>query len=74
MAYVLIEHLVGDYETFKQVYLDDSARRRRSGSRGGKVYRAADDPNDIIIILEWDSAERAHEFARSLELDQAREW
>jgi hypothetical protein len=74
MAYVLIEHLVGDYETFKQVYLDDAARRQRGGSMGGKVFRVTDDPNDIIIILEWDSAARAHEFAKSLELDQAMEW
>jgi heme-degrading monooxygenase HmoA len=74
VAYVLIEHLVGDYETFKQVYLDDAARRQRGGSKGGKVFRVTDDPNDIIIILEWDSAERAHEFAKSLELDQAMEW
>jgi len=27
MAYVLIEHLVGDYETFEKVYLDDGERR-----------------------------------------------
>jgi heme-degrading monooxygenase HmoA len=74
MAYVLIEHLVGDYETFKQVYLDDAARRQRGGSKGGKVFRASDDPMDIIIVLEWDTAERAHEFTKSLELDQAMEW
>ena len=35
MAFVLIEHLVGDFETFKQVYLDDGERRRMSGSKGG---------------------------------------
>jgi heme-degrading monooxygenase HmoA len=74
MAYVLIEHLVGDYETFKHVYLDDAARRQRGGSKGGKVLRATDDPNDIIILLEWDTAERAHEFAKSLELHEAMRW
>jgi heme-degrading monooxygenase HmoA len=74
MAYVLIEHLVGDYETFKQVYLDDEARRKRCGSKGGKVFRVSEDPNDIIIVLEWDSAERAHDWAKSLELDQAMQW
>ena len=33
MAYVLIEHRVGDFETFRQVYLDDAERRERLGSR-----------------------------------------
>ena len=51
MAYLLIEHLVGDYETFEKVYLDDAERRKRGGSKGGKVFCAADDPKDIIIVL-----------------------
>jgi heme-degrading monooxygenase HmoA len=65
---------VGDYETFKKVYLDDAERRERFGSKGGNVFRASEDPNDIIIVLEWDTTERAHEWAKSLELDQAMQW
>ncbi len=74
MAYVLIEHLVGDYETFKRVYLDDGPRRGRGGSRGGRVFRVSDDPNDIVILLEWDTVERAQAFAASLELHEAMKW
>ena len=33
MPYVLIEHDVADWETFKSVYLDDLERRRRGGSK-----------------------------------------
>lgn len=74
MACVLIEHLVGDYETFKRVYLDDAARRGRGGSRGGQVFRITDDPDDIIILLEWDTVEKARAFADSLELHEAMKW
>ena len=31
MALLIIEHMVGDYETFKEVFLDDQERRRRLG-------------------------------------------
>jgi heme-degrading monooxygenase HmoA len=74
MAHVLIEHRVGDFETFKTVYLDDAERRRRLGSLGGHVYRVADDPNNVIVLLEWDTVEHARDFAGSLELEQAMEW
>ena len=74
MVYVLIEHKVGDYETFKEVYVDDAERRQRLGSLGGHVYRASDDPGNVVIVLEWDTVENAREFAGSLELEQAMEW
>ena len=74
MAYVLIEHRVGDFETFRKVYLDDAERRERLGSRGGLVFRVADDPDNVIVMLEWDTVEHARDFAGSLELEQAMEW
>jgi heme-degrading monooxygenase HmoA len=74
MAYVLIEHRVGDFEIFKKVYLDDAERRERLGCHGGQVFRVADDPNNVIVMLEWETVEGARDFAGSLELEQAMEW
>jgi heme-degrading monooxygenase HmoA len=74
MAYVLIEHRVGDFEIFRDVYLDDAERRERLGCKGGHVFRVADDPNTVIVMLEWETVEGARDFAGSLELEQAMEW
>ena len=74
MPVVLIEHRVHDFEAFKAAYLDDADRRRRFGSLGGRVYAAADDPGVVFVLLEWDSEDRARDFALSLELHQAAEW
>jgi heme-degrading monooxygenase HmoA len=74
MAFVLIEHQVGDFETFLTVYLDDADRRRRFGSLGGRVFRVDDDSGTVVVLLEWDTADRARDFALSLELHQATEW
>jgi len=38
-ALVVIDHLVGAFGTFKQVYPDDGDRRRMSGSKGDRLYR-----------------------------------
>jgi hypothetical protein len=74
MPFVLIQHNVANYDRFEPVYRDDEARRQRSGSKGGTVYRNAADPNNIIVVFEWDTVERAQAFANSYELKEAVEW
>jgi Antibiotic biosynthesis monooxygenase len=74
MALLIIEHKVGDYETFERVFMDDQERRRRQGCRGARVHRRADDPNDVWVVLEFDTAEHAREHAEGLELHEAIKW
>lgn len=70
----MVEHRVGDFEVFRGVFLRDAARRERLGCGGGRVYRVADDPGSVIVLLHWESLEAARDFAGSLELEQAMEW
>jgi len=74
MAFVLIEHRVGDFDRFKKVFQDDAERRGGMGCRGGVVYRVADDPGIVIVVLEWATLEAARDFAGTLELEEAVEW
>jgi hypothetical protein len=74
MAFVLIEHRTDDFETFKAVFLEDADRRRRFGSLGGHVLRVFEAPDAVFVLLEWDTVDRARDFALSLELHQAAEW
>jgi heme-degrading monooxygenase HmoA len=74
VAWVLIEHRVRNFETFERLFAGDAARRERLGCKGGQVYRVADDPDNVIVLLEWETLEKAREFAGSLELEEAMEW
>ncbi len=74
MALLIIQHKVGDYATFVQVFMDDQERRRRAGCLGARVHRRADDPNDVWVVLEFDTAEHAREHAEGLELREAINW
>jgi hypothetical protein len=74
MALLIINHVVGNYETFKEVFLDDEERRRRLGSQGARVYRLAGDPNNIRVVLEFETVEQAREHAEGLELREAIKW
>jgi heme-degrading monooxygenase HmoA len=41
------------------------------GSKGGWILRNAEDPNELVILLEWDSVENARHFADADELQDA---
>ena len=74
MVYVVLEHEITNFDMLKQVYLDDEERRRRLGCLGGHIWRGADDPNTVSVVMEWDTVEHAREFAGSFELEQAMHW
>lgn len=68
MPYILIRHKVNDYTTWKSGFDDHGGARRAAGSQGGYVLRNADDPNEVLILLEVDDLNRARAFAASDEL------
>jgi len=47
--------------------------RARYGGQGHTIYRAADDPNDLTLLLRCESRERADEFMRDPFLCEAME-
>jgi len=74
MALLIINHVVGDYDTFEQVFLDDQPRRRRAGCQSARVYRLADDPGNVRVVLEFATAQQARDHAEGLELREAIKW
>jgi len=70
MPYLLVRNKVEDYEQWKPVF-DHGATRKRSGSKGGWILRNADDPNELVILLQWDSLENAQRFANADDLRDA---
>lgn len=68
MTYLLVRHKDKDYTKWKTVFDEHNATRKASGSRGGRLFRNADNPNEIVVIFEWDSLENARRFAQSEDL------
>jgi quinol monooxygenase YgiN len=63
MVYINVRHTAADYEKWRSVFDGDEARRRAAGATGvNQIYRDADDPNTVNVILEWDNAENARKF------------
>jgi heme-degrading monooxygenase HmoA len=71
MPYLLIRHKVSDYSKWKPVFDADGVNRQASGSRGGQLFRNASDPNELVMLFEWDDLEKARQFTQSEDLRQA---
>ena len=67
MPYLLVRQKVSDYAQWKSVFDAHSLTRQANGSRGGQIFRSADDPNELVVLLEWDVLENARQFALSNE-------
>jgi hypothetical protein len=59
MVILRIEHPVPDYAEWKQAFDGDPANRRQSGVRSYQILRALDDPNYVMIDLEFDTKAEA---------------
>lgn len=63
MSYVMVKHKVTDYARWKPSFDADGATRQANGSQGGQLFRSADDPNEVVMLFEWD-LEQARPFSQ----------
>ncbi len=59
MPILRIEHPVPDFAGWKTAFDNDPVGRQQSGVRRYQIFRALDDPNDVMIDLEFDTASEA---------------
>ncbi|MFC2077067.1 cyclase [candidate division KSB1 bacterium] len=70
MSYVLVRHKVEDYNKWKPLFDENVTERKEHGSKGGYVFRNADDSHELLVLLEWNGREGAKKF---IESDKLRE-
>jgi len=73
MITIIVQHTVRDYDTWKSVFDEHEATRRRYGATGHELYRGFDDPNEITVINHFPSKEQAEAFAADPSLKEAME-
>lgn len=71
MPWLLIRHRVSDFQIWKTGFDKHGIERRANGSRGGRLFRDAADPNEVLVLLEWDDLDRARLFLDSDDLREA---
>lgn len=67
MPTVRIEHAVSNFEQWKRAFDNDPADRKGSGVRRYQILRPRDDPDYVMIDLEFDSVDQAEAFLRTMQ-------
>ena len=71
MPHVLIRHKVENYTNWKSAFDAHKAMRKAGGEKTYQIFHAADDPNNLVLLFEWDNLDSARRFLESLDLRQA---
>lgn len=59
MYMLRIEHPVPNFERWKEAFDNDPVGRKKLGVRRYQILRAVDDPNYVMIDLEFDTVSQA---------------
>jgi hypothetical protein len=65
MAYFLTRLKVGDYDLWKPQF-DQDQPRAREAAKTHRIFRNADDPGEVYILVEFGSLEDAREGRRRI--------
>ena len=69
MPILAIEHAISDFDTWSAAFGRLQAARDRAGVRAHRVRRPVDDPNYVLIELDFDTLPQAQSFLGFLESD-----
>jgi hypothetical protein len=67
MATLHIENTVKDFDEWKAVFDKFDRFRAEKGMRAYRMSRRVDDPNNVVVDLDFDSVEEATAFRGALE-------
>lgn len=73
MIKMYVRHKVADFKTWKPVYDEHDAVRKQFGCKSSTVFTNAQNPNEILAVLDWDTKEQAIKFGQSSSLKEVEE-
>jgi hypothetical protein len=65
MGTLIIHHRVRDYSAWRPAYDEHESVRKSAGLTNGRVFRATDGPNDLVVLFDMADRQKAQDFATS---------
>lgn len=66
MPFIIARFVVPDFDTWKSESFDADAAGRQKVATGYRLYRAAGNPNNVVVVLEFPSIREARAFRKGL--------
>jgi hypothetical protein len=67
ISIVRIEHAVSSFDAWKRAFESDPVGRQKSGVHRYRILRPKDDPNFVMIDLEFDNVKDAEKFRSGMQ-------
>ena len=64
MAKVIVQHHVADYNRWYPIFTEHEKVRRTHGARGHTITRSAADQNDLVVVMDFATADGAKAFVQ----------
>jgi hypothetical protein len=71
MPVMMIHHKVKDYGAWRPIYDAHEKSRATAGITNAKVFRRAEDPNDLVILADVADVAKARSWSTSEDLKSA---
>lgn len=71
MIYTLVRITFEDFDKWKAVFDEATTLRQAYGSKGVRVLRSADKPNEAVLFGEYEDAAKARQMFQSQEFREA---
>ena len=65
MAYMFARATVEDYANFREIFDGKEDMRQAAGASKSTVYQSVDDPNEVVVQIEFPTATAAKAFSTS---------
>ena len=70
MAAVLVNHRVADFDTWVKIFEEHGVQRQQMGATASIVWQAADDPNNVFVLIKGVDPAKAIAFSQSADLKE----
>ncbi len=71
MPFEILRHHVEDFDGWKATFDAQATARAAAGCTGHRIFRDASDPNEVTVLLQWQSLSEARAFSEDPELAAA---